>query len=129
MRILFLFLLISFGANANTVYHCQNEFPPFIATTIGFSSLERGFIEIDSDYLYPDTGISWRLLLERFHRENEENLSYANFQTFDQYIYNFFVPKTVLAGIKLESFPSEIHWQIEEDSTVYSSDLKCELKH
>ncbi|MEY4615969.1 MAG: hypothetical protein RJB66_929 [Pseudomonadota bacterium] len=104
---------------------CKGHTPLELRLHLTVINESRAAMTIDSIDLYPHTGGSWRLLLERISGDTK-NSTMVPFTTYDDsFIYHTFIPKTLLSERVSGRFSTELTWQTDERGSIYSEELLC----
>jgi hypothetical protein len=123
-----LLMAISTQAKSDVRFLCKGHTPISIRLHLTVMNPYRATMTIDSEDLYPHTGGSWRLLLERNSDQPQEPKQSVTLKTYDDaFLYRLLIPRAVANGVSPKKFQSELLWQTDEQASVYSEELLCYL--
>ena len=109
-----------------THFLCKGHTPLELRMNLSILSDSRITMTLDSEFHYPHTGQSWKLLMEKTHDDHQGPESSANFTTYDDsFIYNLSLPQALLSGESRKYYRAELRWQTDEKGAIFSEELRC----
>lgn len=133
LRTLVLGLILIFKINGAATaaekelrFICKGHTPLSIRLHLGVLTESRASMTLDSEDLYPHTGGSWRLLLEKVNSQDPVDKTMARFTTYDDsFIFNLWIPRHLAYQQSPKKFATVLKWQTDEQASVYTEDLLC----